>query len=231
MTMTAARFARGMTFEEYVKYVATPENRARESSPTTGSNPRRDWSDFVRTRYATARLTDAQAAAIGWLAAQPGGPAKVLVISEEWSSDCRRDVPYLQRLAEAGSMELRIVVRDGQRYLEASRPEPTDSPNADLVLAYLNRRDDGEFASIPVAVFFDRDYNELYRYVEFPAVYRKDSLVAKLRAARPGETAAQATERWRKDFFAMLDSTFYDVWAHAGVAQILSALHARQVLA
>jgi hypothetical protein len=229
--MTPARFAQGLTFDEYVTYVATPENRARESSPTTGSNPRRDWSEFLHARYAAARLTEAQTASIRWLAAQPGGPARILVISEEWSSDCRRDVPYLQRLAEAGGMELRIFVRDGQRYLDAPRPDPADTPNADLVLAYLNRRDDGEFASIPVAVFLDRAWNELYRYVEYPAIYRKDALVAKLRAPRPGETAAQTTERWRRDFFAVLDSPFYDVWAHAGIAEIISALHERQMLA
>src|SRR5207244_11358982 len=63
--------------------------------------------------HATARLTDAQAKSISWLAAQPGGPAKALVIAEDWSSDCRRDLPYLARLAEAGGLELRIFVRDG----------------------------------------------------------------------------------------------------------------------
>ena len=36
------------------------------------------------------------------IAAQPDGPAKILVISEDWSSDCRRDVP-MQFLAMQGS--------------------------------------------------------------------------------------------------------------------------------
>src|SRR5262249_9704935 len=65
-----------------------------------------DWSAYLRERHANARLTDEQVAGIRWLAAQPGGPAKVLVISEDWSSDCRRDVPYLARLAEAGGAGL-----------------------------------------------------------------------------------------------------------------------------
>ena len=55
--------------------------------------------------------------------------------------------------------------------------------------------------------------------------------MAKIRSPRPGATADQMQARWGKDFFAMLDSPFYDVWAHAGIAEIISALHLRQVLA
>ena len=102
--VTPERFASGMTFDQYVAYVATPENLKREGS----GRPRADMSGHLRAAYAAARLHDSQSAAIKWLAAQPGGPAKVLVISEEWSSDCRRDVPMLARLAEAGGLEPRV---------------------------------------------------------------------------------------------------------------------------
>lgn len=228
--VTPERFARGMTFDEYVRYVGTPENLAREASVAAGGARRRDWSGALRERHAKARLTDAQVEAVRWLGAQPGGPARVLVIAEEWSSDCRRDLPYLQRLAEAGGMELRIFPRDGQKLLRG-RPDPADSPNADLMLAYMNERNGQAFASIPVAVFFDRDFRELYRYVEFPAIYHKDRVVGKIRGPRPGETEAQTQERGLRDFLALLDSPFFDVWASAGVAEILSALHERHVLA
>jgi hypothetical protein len=228
--VTRERFAKGMTFDEYVKFVGTPENLAREGSTLAGAAPRRDWSEFLRERYLKTRLSAPQAAAIAWLTAQPGGPAHALVISEDWSSDCRRDVPYLQRLAEAGGIEMRIFTRDGAKLLK-DRPTPADSPNADLMLSYMNRRDGKEFASIPVAVFFDRDFRELYRYVEFPAVYHKDRLVAKLRGPRPGETAEQTKARGGRDFFSMLETPFYDVWADAAIDEIISALHERQVMA
>src|SRR5687767_10918540 len=91
--MTPERFASGRTFEEYLAFIATPENLAREGS----SAPRRDQSGAMRAWYGANRLTDAQTAATRWLARQPRGPAKILVISEEWSSDCRRDVPMLAR--------------------------------------------------------------------------------------------------------------------------------------
>src|SRR6185436_15315495 len=115
--MTPERFAKGMTFDEYVTFIGSPENLGREGFDIRRFRvvrPRVDWSAFLRGRHAKARLDDAQVAAIRWLAAQPGGPAKVLVISEDWSSDCRRDVPYLTRLAEAGGLELRIFARDAE---------------------------------------------------------------------------------------------------------------------
>jgi len=227
--ITRERFAKGMTFDEYVTFTGTPENLAREGSTLAGAAPRRDWSEFLRARYLKARLSAPQASAIAWLAAQPGGPSKILVISEDWSSDCRRDVPYLQRLADAGGMEMRIFARDGQKFVK-DRPDPADSPNADLMLQYMNTRDGQAFASIPVAVFFDRDFRELYRYVEFPAVYHKDALVAKIRGPRPGDTAEQTKARGGRDFLAMLESPFFDVWADAAIDEIISALHERQVL-
>src|SRR5262245_11736047 len=125
--MTPERFAQGMTFDEYVKFTGSPENLAREGFDIRRFSlvrPRVDWSAFLRERHAKARLDDSQATAIRWLAAQPDGPAKVLVISEDWSSDCRRDVPYLARLAETGGLELRIFTRDGEKMHTKGLPDP-----------------------------------------------------------------------------------------------------------
>jgi hypothetical protein len=125
---------------------------------------------------------------------------------------------------------MRIFARDGATLLK-DRPDPSAAPNADLMLRYMNTRDALEFASIPVAVFFDRDFRELYRYVEFPAIYHKDTLVAKLRGPRAGESTEQTKARGGRDFFSMLETPFYDVWAEAAMTEIISALHERQVLA
>ena len=141
--MTPERFAKGMTFDEYVKFIGSPENLAREGFDIRKfslARPRVDWSGYLRERYDKARLTGEQTAAIKWLAAQPGGPAKVLVISEDWSSDCRRDVPYLARLADAGGLELRIFTRDGDRMLRDGLPAAGAGGNTDVVLAYLNEK-------------------------------------------------------------------------------------------
>src|SRR5262245_32511136 len=189
------RFAKGMTFDEYVKYVGTPENLARKAfaayHPDAGSigGPRKDNSAVFRERYAKAKLADYQAAAIKWLAAQPDGPAKILVISEDWSSDCRRDVPMLQRLAEAGGLELRIFNRDGKKILSQRRPDPGRLPDAnhELMLEFLNDKDGGEFASLPAVGIYAKDFKLLYKYVEYPVIYRKDLVRGHMQKARPGE--------------------------------------------
>jgi len=230
--MTPDRFAKGMTFDEYVKFIGSPENLGREGFDIrrfSAVRPRVDWSGFFRERHAKARLGDDQVAAIKWLAAQPGGPAKVLVISEDWSSDCRRDVPYLARLAAAGGLELRIFARDGDTMHGKGLPDPAAGGNADLVNAYANEKNGQKFATIPVAVFFTKDFGELYRYVEYPAIYHKDRVIGALRAARAGESEDQAKTRGGREIATLLESPFFDVWAQAGIAQILSALHERLV--
>src|SRR5262245_16136367 len=237
-TVTPERFSRGMTFEEYVKYTGSAENLAREAFgsyfPDGGSKgaPRKDNSAVFRERYARTRLSDDQTAAIKWLAAQPGGPAKILVISEDWSSDCRRDVPLLARLAEAGGLELRIFNRDGKKVLATRKPDPAASPDAnhDLMLEFMNKKNGGEWASVPVAVFYTKDFKELHRYLEYPAIYNKDRIRGHQQAARPGESADQARERGMREFMALQTGPFFDVWASAAASATLSARREKLVV-
>jgi hypothetical protein len=233
MAMTPERFAQGMTFDDYVKFTGSPENLAREGFDVrrfSFMRPRLDWSGLLRERYARARLTPEQIAAIQWLAARPGGPAKVAVISEDWSSDCRRDVPYLARFAQAGGLDLRIFVRDGETMLREGLPDPAAGGNADLVQAYANEKNGQRWASVPVAVFFTEDFAELYRYIEYPAIYRKERVIGHLRGARPDETPEQAKVRGGGEIGILLESPFFDVWAQAAIAEILSALHERLLI-
>jgi hypothetical protein len=236
--VTRERFAKGMTFDEYVKYAGSPANLAREAfggyfadSGSMGAS-RKDNSRVLRERYERTRLADHQIAAIRWLAAQPGGPAKILVISEDWSSDCRRDVPALARLAEAGGLELRIFNRDGRKILGTRRPDPAAYPdgNHDLMLEFMNEKNGEQWASLPVAVIYSSDLKELHRYIEYPAIYHKDLIRGRQQAARPGESAEQARERSQREFAALQASPIFDLWACAGIDEILSALHEKRVV-
>ena len=218
------RFAQGMTFEQYVAYTATPENLEREASL---AGVRKDWSGLLRDVYAASRLSEAQRAAWAWLVSRPDGPARVLAISEEWSSDCRRDIPVLARVADTAGLELRIFPRDGQRFSSAPEPDPRESPNADLMAQYLNRRGGETFQSIPVIVFLTRDMRELYRYIEFPRVYRKDRIRAAQLAPRPGETPEQTRDRAAREFAELQASPFFEVWRDAAQAEWLSMLYER----
>jgi hypothetical protein len=213
-----------MTFDQYVTYTASPESLRREASM---GGARKDWSGLLREVYAAARLSDTQQAAWKWLMSQPGGPAKVLAISEEWSSDCRRDIPLLAKVADTVGLELRIFPRDGQRFSSAPEPDPRESPTADLMGQYLNRRSGQTFQSIPVIVFFARDMQELYRYIEFPLVYRKDRIRAAQTAAKPGETAEQTRERAAREFAELQASPFFQLWRDAAQAEWISMLYER----
>jgi hypothetical protein len=221
ITLTPERFAQGMTFEQYLEFIGSPENLRREAS---GGAARRDWTAYLRERYQRTRLSEAQAAAMLWLTGQPNGPAKILMIAEEWSSDCRRDLPVVPRLAEAGGAELRIFTRDGDRFSASPAPDAS-APNADLMTAFLRRRDGETFQSIPVVAFFTRDFRLLYHYLEFPAVYHKDRIRERQRTARPGETAEATRQRADAEFAAMLDLPMLDVWADAAVAEMISLLY------
>jgi hypothetical protein len=228
--VTAERFAQGRTFDEYLKYIGSPENLAREAFgsyyPDAGAKgaPRKDNSAIFRERYAKARLTDSQTAAIRWLAARPDGPANILVISEDWSSDCRRDVPMFARIAAATGMELRIFPRDGQPYdVPASEP--------DIMADFLNRKDGGAYRSIPVCAFYTKDFEYLYHFTEYAAIYDKERVVVQnIRAPKPGEAAPDTRARADREFGALQRSPFWRIWTSATVDEIVSALHRKAVL-
>lgn len=226
--VTPERFARGMPFDDYVAYIGTSENLSRQGS---GGGARVDRSAFFRQAFQNARLTDDQLAALKWLVAQPGGPARMLVISEDWSSDCRRDVPTFARIAAESGMELRIFNRDGQKFSRAQMPEPAETPNADLVSEFLNHKNGQLYQSIPVCAFFTRDLGYLYHFTEYPAIYDKDRLVVDhIRAARPDESPEQTRERAGREFGELMDSPFWRIWASATVDEIVSALQRRIIL-
>ena len=218
------RFAKGMTFDQYVAFVGAPDNLKREGS---FNRPRKDYSGFLRKAFESAQLSEAQREALRWLVAQPNGPAKMLVIAEEWSSDCRRDVPMLARMAEVGGLEMRIFVRDGHSISSAPAPDPKESPNADLMAQFLRRRGGETFQSIPIAAFYTKRLEHLYTYTEFPAVYHKDRVVAAIRAPKPGESKEETMERGLRDFFAFQETPFFRLWTCAAADEIISMLHER----
>jgi thioredoxin family protein len=229
VTVTPERFAQGMTFDQYVAYLSTPENLRRE----TNTGPRIDRSGFFREAFERSRLSEAQAAALQWLVAQPKAPAKMLAISEDWSSDCRRDVPTFARMAQLGDMELRIFDRDGQKFSTANVPSLADAPdsNADLMAQFLNTKNGQTFQSIPVCAFFTRDMEYLYHFTEYPAIYDKDRVVMQhIRAPRPSESAEHTRARADREFGALINSPFWQIWTSATVDEILSALHRKAVI-
>lgn len=219
-SISAADFAKGMTFDQYVDYVGTPENLQREYA----NGPRANFSAFLRESFENTHFTADQEAALTWLVAQPNGPANMLVISEEWSSDCRRDVPVFARIAAVSGMELRIFLRDGQKY---------DVPPADpdIMAPFLNRKSGGAYRSIPICAFYTDQFEYLYHFTEYAAIYDKERVVVQhIRAPKLGETPAELRARSDRLFGELQRSPFWRVWASATVDEIVSALHRKLVL-
>jgi hypothetical protein len=78
-----------------------------------------------------------------------GKPAKLLVITEDWCGTSLAYFPAVAKLVEGRpEVEMRIFLRD---------------ENPDVMDQFLKR---GLYRSIPVFAFFDRDMNELARFIE-----------------------------------------------------------------
>ncbi len=221
--ITAARFAQGRTFAEWVQYIGSPANLNRPGVGFNGS-VRRDYSAWVQNWYDTFHLTDFQTAAIKDLAARPNGPAKLLAIGECWSSDSRRELPTLARIAEAGGMEMRIFNRDSA---QSTEPSPTDADdehgNGDLMHQFVNHKNGKDWLSIPVAAFFTKDTQYLYHFIEYADIYNKDGFIPRVRGPIAGDTPEQAAARIQA-FTAFQDGPYFRVWASAAVDQIITGL-------
>ena len=98
------------------------------------------------------------------------------------------------------------------------------------MLELLNAKDGAEWASVPAVGVYTKDFQELCRYLEYPAIYHKDRVRGHQQAARGGESPVQARDRGMKEFAAMQASPFFDLWASAGIDEILSAIYEKRVV-
>jgi len=101
--------------------------------------------------YDETRISEDDAAAFRRLAALPNGPAKVLVLGEDWCPDVFRGLPVIARIAEVAGIELRVFPRDD---------------NMDIMNEFLNQ---GEHQSIPAVVFYTRNHRYIAHWIERPA--------------------------------------------------------------
>jgi len=106
--------------------------------------------NLFEDNYNGLTISAEQERALKDLAARSGGPHHVVVIGEDWCPDVYRGAGVAQRIAEAMGIELRYFERD---------------QNRDMIAEYLKN---GEFESIPVFVFYDRDHREIAHFIERP---------------------------------------------------------------
>jgi hypothetical protein len=130
--VTPERFESGLTWQQYF---ADRVVRNREK---------------FQYNYAETHIGEDDAAALRALVALPDGPAKVLVLGEDWCPDVFRGLPVIVRIAEAAGMELRVFPRDD---------------NLDIMNEFLNH---GEHQSIPAVVFYTLDHRYICHWIERP---------------------------------------------------------------
>ena len=106
--------------------------------------------------YTSAQLSTEDANFFVQAAHVREGLGKILVLGEDWCPDVTRGLPVAERIAEVTSVELRMFPRDA---------------NMDIMNEFLNR---GEFASIPVIVFYTDDLKEICHWIERPEVANRD---------------------------------------------------------
>ena len=123
----------------------------------------------------------------------------VLMLAENWCGDVHRNSPLIAHICEAmPNCDLRVFLRD---------------QNPDLRDALLNNG----YQSIPVVVFFDKDWNEVGRWIE-----RAHAATAKVLAVRaktldlaPPDKQDAAMPEYRKLVQAEYDAPGGPLWRAA----------------
>ena len=184
--VTPERFAQGMTYAEYMDSIKVNKARFEEY-------------------YASVSLDAGAAAALQGLAGAAGGPARMMVIGEDWCGDVVRELLVLARVAEAAGLELRIFPRD---------------ENHDIMNEFLK---EGKYMSIPVAVFYDQGHQYIGHWIERSAAANREQgeIEAAIRAENP-DISDQDFGRQRR---ARTSAKAAD-WQQATVDELVALLRA-----
>ena len=178
------------------------------------------WKDYVaqmgdtraRTEdnYGKSKLTDDEQKFFGGI----GQVKYAAMLAENWCGDVHRNSPLIAHVCEAmPGCDLRVFIRD---------------QNADLRDAFLNNG----YQSIPVVVFFDKDWNEIGRWIEraHAATGKTASVRARTIDAAPKDQQDAAMAEFRKGVQAEYDAAGGPMW-RAAANEIKLVLETRLSLA
>lgn len=182
--VTPERFDQGLTYTDYMNQIKV--NRAR-----------------MEEYYGNFNVAPRESHALRDLTQRPDGPAKMLVLCEDWCGDVVRGLPVLARLAEAGGLEMRVFPRDEHH---------------DIMNEFLKN---GEWMSIPVAVFYTRDHQYICHWIERPEA--ADREIQEIEAAIRAESPDISEADFGRERRARTGAKAAD-WQHASVAEIVDLL-------
>lgn len=149
--VTPERFAQGVSYATYMGQIKVNKGRFEEF-------------------YTNFKVSPADARALRELARRPNGPAKMLVLGEDWCGDVVRGLPVLARVAEVAGLQMSIFPRDQHH---------------DIMNEFLKN---GEWMSIPTAVFYTRDHRYICHWIERPQIADREmaEIEEAIRAENPG---------------------------------------------
>jgi hypothetical protein len=190
--VTPERYAQGMTYEQYIASVERNQARFQEN-------------------YDGTSVPDEDLAALKELMQKPGGPAKMLVLGEDWCPDVFRGMPVFARISEATGLELRVFPRDQHK---------------DIMAHFLNG---GEFESIPVAVFYTKDMEYITHFIERPALANQQMhemapMYARLR--KPDKTEEEAAAA-RQEYIDFQNGPIWGGWRQETIKECIRMLQER----
>ena len=163
------------------------------------------WKDYMaqmgdtraRTEdnYAKSALTAEEQKAFSGMQ----GVKYAMMLAENWCGDVHRNSPLIAHIVEAlPGAELRVFFRD---------------QNADLRDTFLNNG----YQSIPVVVFFDKDWNEIGRWMEraHAATTKAAQIRAKTLDAAPKDGQDAAMAEFRKQVQGAYEEPGHALWRGA----------------
>jgi len=153
--------------------------------------------------YNNFKVTPEETQALQELAQRADGPTKMLVLGEDWCGDVIRGMPVLARIAEAGGLEMRVFPRDEHH---------------DIMNEFLKN---GEWMSIPVAVFYTKDHQYICHWIERPAV--AESEIREIEEAIRAETPDITEQDFGRERRSRTAAKAGD-WQRASVTEIIELL-------
>lgn len=130
---------------------------------------------------------------------QPGGPAKALMIVEDWCPDVHRGGPVIRKIAEVSGMDLRLFPRD---------------KHLDIMSEFLLK---GEFQAIPVLAFYTQDMQHIGTWFERPALANAE--MAKMNALRKEELSQLPDAEFQVEM-AKRRAARFTAWQQASVDEL-----------
>ncbi len=183
--VTPERYASGFTYRDYLTQIKVNKNWFEQFNKSFQLKP--EDAQFFRRA-----------------ARQPQGPAKMLVLGEDWCPDVYRGMPVMAKIAEASDMEMRIFPRDS---------------HMDIMNEFLKEE---MYSSIPTVVFYTRDHQYICHWIERPALAEREmeEIAAEVTRGLP----ADATEQQIRAATRPRNQERYPAWQQESVREIREML-------